>query len=138
MIEADLLGAVTAWGSPAKRLARAAEGRAVRPHQKTTIAPTIAMAPRMTVRFMDSFLFVSASQGDGVDDLAHPDRAENHQHPADDEGGETGAVRQAGQAVRVGAPLHERHQEGHCSKDPGGQPPLSSECVDVARHPLAL
>ena len=44
-------------GNPAKRLARAADGRAVRPHQKTPIAPTTARAPRMTVRFMVSFLW---------------------------------------------------------------------------------
>jgi hypothetical protein len=55
MMEPDFVVEAAGCGNPAKRLARAAEGRAVRPHQKTPIAPTIAMAPRMTVRFMVPF-----------------------------------------------------------------------------------
>ena len=41
---------------------------------------------------------VSASQGDRVDDPAHPERAEDHEDPGDDEGDETDAVQSAGRS----------------------------------------
>jgi hypothetical protein len=50
----DSLGAyeASAWGSPAKRLALAFEDVAVRPHQRAATAPSIATAPKITVKFI--------------------------------------------------------------------------------------
>ena len=88
-IEADLLAGASGCANPAKRFERAADGRAVRPHQNMPIAPTSATAPRMTVRFMVPFLVVSASQRERVDDLVHPDGSDDHEDPGDDERNET-------------------------------------------------
>ena len=51
-------------GRPAKRLSRAWDGLALRPHQKAPTAPTTASAARMTTMFM--FCSLSLSWGQAV------------------------------------------------------------------------
>src|SRR4029079_18782762 len=81
-IEAVLEAGTSGCAIPANRLARAADGRAVRHQHNMAIAPMIAIEPRMIVKFIGPFLW-SSSQSERVDDLADPDGARHHEARAD-------------------------------------------------------
>src|SRR4051794_36455947 len=93
------------WGRPARRFTRALDGLAVRPHHKAPTAPTIAMAPKITLMFIiQSLSVLLISQGDGVGEPVHPESTDEQQEGTADQCEQSEPMEEQGESVGVGAP----------------------------------